>query len=142
MYRVVRSRYRILYGDTDAMGIAYYANYLKWFEMGRNEWLRQMGVTYAEIEAKDGTFAPVTKAFCHYLRPARYDDLIVVETDVEYVRKASIKFVYRIIRDDNGEELVQGYTIHAFVDREGRIVRTPKRIIQLMERLKVEEGGH
>lgn len=134
--RMVKSRYRIIYADTDAMGIVYYANYLRWFEMGRNEWLRSLGVTYAEIE-RMGTYAPVTQVYCHYFTPARYDDIIVMETDVDYVRKASIKFVYRAIREADGEELVKGYSVHAFVNGDGRIVRTPRIILA---RLKSSEG--
>ena len=133
--KVVRSRYLILYGDTDAMGVAYYANYLRWFEMGRGEWLRESGVTYAQIE-ESGTYAPATQAYCHYLKPARYDDWIVVETDVEYVRKASIKFIYRVLRECDGEELVEGYTIHGFVNRDGKIVRAPQAILEAMKKLE------
>lgn len=131
---VVRSRYRILYGDTDAMGIVYYANYLKWFEMGRNEWLRAQGLSYREME-RDGTHAPVSQVYCRFRTPARFDDVIVVETGVEYVRRASIKFNYRILRETDGEELVSGYTVHAFVDNSGRIVRTPHRILDRVRQL-------
>jgi acyl-CoA thioester hydrolase len=130
--KVVRSRYRIIYGDTDAMGRVYYANYLRWFEMGRNEWLRALGVTYREIE-EAGTFAPVTQAYCHYLLPGYYDDWIAVETDVEFVRKASIKFVYRVLREPEDEELVNGYTVHAFVNKDGKIVRAPGVILDRMK---------
>jgi acyl-CoA thioester hydrolase len=132
---LVRSRYRILYGDTDAMGLVYYANYLRWFEMGRNEWLRTLGVTYREVE-ESGTFAPVTEAYCHYVVPARYDDWIVVETDVEYIRKASIKFVYQVLREADAEKLVEGHTVHAFVNAEGRVVPAPSVLLDGMERLQ------
>jgi acyl-CoA thioester hydrolase len=132
----IGSRYRILYGDTDAMGLVYYANYLRWFEMGRNEWLRALGTTYKDIE-RSGTFAPVTKAYCHYLNPARYDDWIVVETDVEYVRKASLKFIYRVIREEGVEKLVEGYTVHAFVNAKGQVVRAPEMLSDAIKRLKV-----
>lgn len=116
--------YRVIYGDTDAMGVAYYANYLRWFEIGRNEWLRSLGLTYREIESW-GVYAPTTQAYCHYLAPARYDDRILVETDVEYLKRASIKFVYRILREEDQGELANGYTVHAFVDAQGRILSTP-----------------
>lgn len=129
----VRSRYRVIYGDTDAMGLVYYANYLRWFEMGRNEWLRAQGVTYKEIE-RSGTYAPVTQAYCHYLNPARYDDWIIVETEAEYIGKASIKFVYNVLREDDGETLVEGHTVHAFVNAEGRVVRAPRILLDCLER--------
>jgi len=134
--RRVRVDYRVIYGDTDAMGVAYYANYLRWFEMGRNEWLRSLGVTYREIESWGGR-APTTQAYCHYLQPARYDDLIIIETDVEYLRRASIKFLYRVLRQGDEGELAKGYTVHAFVDPEGKILSTPA---LLRERIKALEG--
>lgn len=135
--KTVTVTHRVIYGDTDAMGVAYYANYLRWFEMGRNEWLRSLGVTYREIESW-GVFAPTTQAYCHYLAPARYDDRILIETDVEYLRRASIKFVYKILKEDDSTELANGYTIHAFVDQEGSIVPTP---VMLRNRFKELEKG-
>lgn len=138
----VRTDYRVIYGDTDAMGVAYYANYLRWFEMGRNEWLRSIGVTYKEIESW-GVRAPTTQAYCHYLRPARYDDLIFIETDVEYLRRASIKFIYRIVLKADGSGLAEGYTVHAFVDPDGRILTTPTMLKERIRALgqSVGEGG-
>lgn len=139
----ILTRYRVIYGDTDAMGVAYYANYLRWFEMGRNEWLRSIGFTYREIESL-GVRAPTTQAYCHYLRPARYDDLICIETDVEYLRRASIKFLYRVLMEEDRSELATGYTVHAFVDHEGRILTTPallKDRIRALEQETGEDGG-
>lgn len=139
----VRTLYRVIYGDTDAMGVAYYANYLRWFEKGRNEWLRSIGVTYREIESW-GVRAPVTQAYCHYFRPARYDDTLWIETDVEYLKRASIKFVYRILMEGDESELANGYTVHAFVDPEGRILTTPpilKERIQALGPSTQQEGA-
>jgi acyl-CoA thioester hydrolase len=124
-YSKFSTEIRVIYGDTDAMGMAYYGQYFRWFETGRNEWLRRTGVTYKEIEEM-GVFAPVTQAYCHYLNPARYDDIIIVETTIEYLKRASIKFLYRIVRKEDMMELVRGYTIHAFTDNKGKIVRTPE----------------
>ena len=107
------------------MGMAYYGNYLRWFEVGRNEWLRGTGFSYKEIEAS-GTFAPVTQAYCHFLSPAHYDDVIVIETTIEYLKRASIKFLYRILSKEDKKELVTGYSVHAFTDRNGKISKTPE----------------
>jgi|YNPNPStandDraft_1061719.scaffolds.fasta_scaffold04268_6 acyl-CoA thioester hydrolase len=131
MLKVVRSRCRVIYGDTDAMGVAYYSNFLRWFEIGRNEWLRSAGVTYAQIE-RCGTYAPVSEVYCHYLNPVRYDDWILIDTDVEYVRRASIKFEYRILLEGSEEEAAWGYTVHGFVDGKGRIVRTPQLLVDAL----------
>lgn len=139
--RPVKVRYRVIYGDTDAMGVVYYANYLRLFEMGRSEWLRAIGIPYGQIESW-GVYAPTTQAYCHYLAPARYEDSLIVETDVEYLKRASIKFVYRILREEDQKELAQGYTVHAFVDREGKIVCTPvllkERILKLFTETSFE----
>ena len=72
-----RTTYRVIYGDTDNMGVAYYANYLRWFEIGRTEMFRHLGLTYSEIEAR-GIFLPVAEAHCKYLAPAHYDELLVI----------------------------------------------------------------
>ena len=128
---------RVIYGDTDAMGVVYYSNYLKWFEIGRTEWLRRIGVSYREIEEM-GIYAPASKVFCHYLKPARYDDLILIRTTLGYCKKASIKFDYGIHLKGSEETLARGYSIHAFVDREGRITRTPAALVQ---KLKASQQG-
>lgn len=122
---------RVTYADTDAMGIVYYSNYLRWFEMGRTELMRNLGIAYKEMEGQ-GTFLPVSEVFCRYLVSAKYDDVLAIETSVDFLKRASIQFAYRILRKTDGAELVTGTTLHAFVDRKGRIVRVP---ISLKEKL-------
>jgi len=126
-----RTRIRVIYADTDAMGIVYHANYLKWFEVGRTELFRDLGIVYADWKSV-GVTMPVTRAFCHYLLPAYYDDLIIVETEIEYVRRASIKFRNLIKREDDQALLVTGYTVHACLNREGRIIRLPERMLSMI----------
>jgi acyl-CoA thioester hydrolase len=120
---------RVIYADTDAMGIVYHTNYIKWFEIGRTELLRSAGIVYAEMEAQ-GYNLPLTEAYCNYLSPARYDQLIVVETELEYIRRASMKFVYTIWDEDRDQALVEGYTVHACTSRLGKIVRIPAFILE------------
>ena len=115
---------RVTYAETDAMGIVYYANYLRWFEMGRTELMRSLGISYKEMEA-NGTFLPVSEVFCKYIISAKYDDVLDIETSVEFLKRASIQFTYRILRKTDGAELINGKTLHAFVDREGKIVKAP-----------------
>ena len=116
---------RVIYADTDAMGIVYHANYLKWFEIGRTELFRDIGIVYADLE-KEGFFLPLTESYCHYLSPARYDDVIIIETELEYMRRASVRFNYRIWNETKETILVDGYTLHAFLNGKGKIVRAPK----------------
>jgi len=113
---------RVTYRDTDKMGVAYYANYLVWFEIGRTELLRETGHTYREFEQL-GYALPVTRCVCEYKKPARYDDLIRIVTRIEKLSGASVVFRYQIFREATGELLAQGETKHALVDRDGKIAR-------------------
>ncbi|TRZ47938.1 acyl-CoA thioesterase [bacterium] len=124
-----RVNVRVIYADTDAMGIVYHTNYIKWFEIGRTELLRSVGIVYAEMEAQ-GYNLPLTEAYCNYLSPAKYDQIIVVETELEYLKRASMKFVYTIWDEDRQKALVEGYTIHACTNNLGKIVRIPSFILE------------
>lgn len=119
-----RTETRVTYADTDAMGMAYYARYLRWFEMGRSELMRSLGISYREMEG-EGVFLPVSEVFCKYHASARYDDILSIETSIDFLKRASIQFAYRILRKTDGLVLVTGKTLHAFVDRGGKIVRIP-----------------
>ncbi len=114
---------RVLYGDTDAAGVAYYANYLRWFEAGRAELMRRRGLSYADL-TRTGILLPVTEAFVRYGAPARYDDTLHVHAGVRELRRASISYAYRIDRSD-GAPLAEGYTVHAFTGEGGKIVPVP-----------------
>ena len=115
-------RIRVIYADTDAMGIVYHTNYIKWFEIGRTEMMRDIGLIYAELES-DQFNLPLSEAYCHYLSPAKYDEVLLIETAIDYVRRASIKFNYEIWDNDHTRQLVEGYTVHACTTSEGKIVR-------------------
>jgi acyl-CoA thioester hydrolase len=129
-----QTTYRVIYGDVDAMKIAYYANYLRWFEIGRTELIRHLGVSYAEIEAR-GYLLPVTEAYCKYAKSARYDDALLINTGIGFIRKASLRFDYRIFNQENNL-LVQGYTVHACMDGAGKLVRLPEFLFALLENWK------
>ncbi len=121
---------RVLYGDTDQMGIVYYANYLRYFEAGRGELLRAHGHHYRDVE-RAGFRLPVVEASLRYRKPAGYDDVLVVETSVVEAKGASVRFSYRVRRGD--EELVTGETRHACVDVNGRPTRLPPHLAALAE---------
>lgn len=127
--KINRVNIRVIYADTDAMGIVYHTNYIKWFEIGRTELLRSVGIVYAEMEAQ-GYNLPLTEAYCNYLSPAKYDQIIVIETELEYLKRASMKFVYTIWDEDRQKALVEGYTIHACTNNLGKIVRIPSFILE------------
>ena len=112
---------RVRYAETDQMGVAYYANYFIWCEIGRVELLRQLGFEYRQMEIEHNCHLPVVEASCRYKSPARYDDLIVIETRVSGLRTSVIKFSYRFLatRPDVPEPilLAEAETVHVSVDR-------------------------
>ncbi len=134
----VAARVRITYGDTDQMGVVYYANYLRFFEIGRAEWIRARGRAYRDLE-QEGLRLPVVEAYARYLRPARYDDLIEIDVEPADVRRASLRFYYRLRRADDGTVLVEGHTLHAAVGPDGRPRRMPADVLRL---LTGGEGNH
>ena len=108
---------RVYYHDTDHGGVVYYSNYLKWFEIGRTEILREAGLNYADFEKK-GLIAPVVEVKCNYKGPALYDDIIIIKTKIESIGNSSIKFCYEIINKKTGNILAEGYTVNVFVNRK------------------------
>ena len=133
------TRVRVIYADTDAMGIVYHTNYIRWFELGRNELMRQMGLSYVDLE-KLGLLLPLTKVACHYLAPAKYDHLVIIETSFDYIKRASMKFNSRIWDENRSKLLVEGYTIHACTSMEGKIRRMPKLLLELAEKYHINKG--
>ena len=123
MYRH-KTTYRVIYGDTDNMGQAYYGNYFRWFEIGRSEMFRHLGLSYKEVE-DNGIFLPVAETQCKYSTPAKYDDILVIETYVDPAIKAGIKFTYKIFQEDGRTLIAQGYTLHPYVNMDGKVVRPP-----------------
>ena len=109
--------HRVLYSDTDAGKVVYYANYLKWFESGRRELIRQMGIDLSALD-KEGIIIPVIEVKCNYLSPALYDDVIEVETKISEIKDKTIKFEYEIYRKTGKKLLASGYTVNVFVDKE------------------------
>ena len=120
---------RVIYADTDSMGVVYHANYIKWFEIGRTELLREMGIVYAQLESS-GYNLPVTEVYCQYFLPAKYDDIILVETRIDYLRRSILKFDYLIWDEGRKKTLTEGYTIHIFTNNDGKIVRAPKTVAE------------
>jgi acyl-CoA thioester hydrolase len=117
----VTTEVRVRYAETDQMGIVYYANYLVWFEIGRVEVLRALGLTYSQLETDHKCILPVIEATCRYRAPARYDDEILIETRPSLLRGSVLKFAYQIWRraSQKGEErklLAEGETVHVVCD--------------------------
>ena len=134
---VFRLPCRVIYGDTDAGGVVYNANYLRYFEMGRTEMMRARALPYSAIEER-GLILPVTETYLRFKAPARYDDLIAIDTCLVAVKKFSCRFNYRIVRPGEGDReqlLVKGFTVHACVDRQGKLAPIPEDICRAMAEL-------
>ncbi len=116
--------HRVSYGETDAMGVVYYAEYLHLFERARGLFIRERGMSYAEVEQR-GVFLPVREAQCRYRIPARYDDEIWIRCGISEWRRASILFTYEVYAQDRATLMAGGRTEHACVNAEGRPVRVP-----------------
>ena len=123
--------YRIIYADTDKMGVVYHANYFKYFEMLRGEMMREYGLTYRDFE--DGGFAlPAIEAHCEYKYPARYDDIIEISGKISEIDGLKMKFECEI---HCGEKLIcRGYTIHICTNSAGRPIRIPQKLLELYEK--------
>jgi acyl-CoA thioester hydrolase len=119
------TRLRVRYAETDQMGVVYHANYLVWMEVGRVEYCRAAGVRYKEMEGADGIYLAVVEAHCRFVRPARYDEEVTVETWIEAATRRKLEFGYRMRRD--AVELATGSTKHIFLDRTMKPARLPEK---------------
>jgi len=120
---------RVRYADTDAMQVAYYANYFVWFEVARTDLLRHLGWTYREME-EAGILLPVTEADCRYRRPARYDDELEIRTTGRLVSAVRMEFHYEVRLAGHEDCIAQGRTAHAAVTPAGRPCRLPARVVE------------
>lgn len=125
-------QYRVLYADTDMMGVIYYGNYGRLYEMGRTEMVRGMGLPYFELE-KAGIMMPVYSVEARYRNVIRYDELITIETTVKNPPSARMEFFHRIFNEDGGLAH-EAKVVLVFLDmKTNRPVRAPERLVKLLE---------
>jgi acyl-CoA thioester hydrolase len=130
---------RVRYADTDQLKNVYYGKYFEYFEQGRSDFMRSLGLPYGELE-RQGFHLPVIEAFARYRRSARYDDLFLVETRLPGIPGAKVRFEYSIVRDGETDVLVEGYTVHGFVNASsGRPTRAPEMLLNTIA--KAIEGA-
>ena len=125
---------RVIYADTDQMGVVYYANYFIWLEIARTEFMRSQGVDYKSIEKEKKLALPVVEAYCKYKAPARYDDVVVIKTKVSQVKSSTLRFDYELLNKQTNELLVEAYTTHVFIGRNRKPVRIPQEIMSVLEK--------
>lgn len=116
---------RVRYQETDQMGVVYHSNYFVWFEIGRTELLRSLGYNYRQLE-EEGVYLPVINCEASYKSSAKYDDELVIESNIVEITGAKIIFEYKIYKKDNQDILAQGKTTHAFINKVGRVINIKK----------------
>jgi len=131
---VSQTRLRVRYAETDQMGVVYHTNFAIWFEVGRVEFLRELGFTYRDMEREDDCYIAVVELRCRYKAPARYDDLILVRTRLKHLRGSPISFAYEIVREDGGTLLAEGETMHIVTDAQMQTRELPEKYRQELER--------
>lgn len=130
--RLNKTLVRVRYSETDAMRHAHHSHHLHWFELGRTEYLRERGYPYRSLEEKN-FFLPVVEIGCRYMAPARYDDLLEVETQLEEITNAKIRFSYKIKKMEENQMIATGFTVHACMDEKGAPTRVPPMIKELVK---------
>ncbi len=121
---------RVRYADTDQMRFVYYGKFFEYFEQGRSDLLRHVGLPYTEIEAM-GLYLPVIEASARYKKSARYDDLLRVETSLHEMPVARVRIEYRVFHNDESEPMAEGYTVHSFLNaKTGKPTRAPAKFVE------------
>jgi acyl-CoA thioester hydrolase len=126
-----RSDVRVRYAETDQMGVVYHANYLVWCEIGRTDFIRALGRSYADLE-RDGVTLAVSDAALRFIGSARYDDLVHVFTRLETLRSRGLTFAYRIVHAETGRPLVTATTSLVALDATGKPARLPAQVLAML----------
>ncbi|WP_110953496.1 acyl-CoA thioesterase [Anaerosinus massiliensis] len=128
-------RVKVNFFDTDAMAVVHHANYLRWFEIGRVEFLREAGITLNEL-MEDQIVFPIIDVTCKYRSSARFDDLVMIETIPTTLTQLKMIFEYKVLREADGELLAEGRTQSVFTSKEtGKIIRLPKKYFDRLKSL-------
>jgi len=123
----------VRYADTDQMKFVYYGKFFEYFEQGRSDLLRHIGMPYPEIEAM-GIYLPVIEAGSKYKKSARYDDLLHIETLLNEMPIARVRIEYRVFRNDEKEPIAEGFTVHSFINAQtGKPTRAPMKFLEVLE---------
>ncbi len=138
---VNETRLRVRYAETDQMGVVYHSNHFVWFEVGRVELLRQLGFSYRDMESRDNCFIAVAEAKCRYRAPARYDEEILVRTQLLNVRDSVVHFGYELRRTEDGVLLAEGETTHIVTDANMKIAVLPEKYLKVFRAAVGKQNG-
>jgi acyl-CoA thioester hydrolase len=130
---ISETKVRVRYADTDQMKYAYYGRFFEYFEQGRSDLLREIGMPYTELEGM-GLYLPVIEAHARYLRSARYDDLLTVKTILKDKPQVRIRIEYEVLSGASREVIAEGYTVHGFVNAAtGKPTRAPQEFLTILD---------
>jgi acyl-CoA thioester hydrolase len=138
---VNETRLRVRYAETDQMGVVYHSNHFIWFEVGRVELLRQLGFSYRDMESKDGCFIAVAEAKCRYRAPVRYDEEVLVRTELLNVRDSVVHFGYELRRAADSALLAEGETTHIVTDADMKIAALPDKYLSVFRAAVGKKDG-
>ena len=133
------AKVRVRYAETDQMGMVYHANFLVWFEVGRVELMRALGVEYKKMETEDDCHIVVADVHCRYHHSARYDEVLRIRTRIAESKNRVVVFSYEVIRDADGQVLANGKTTHVICGSNGRPKLLPEKYRKIMVAAGVPE---
>ena len=129
----IRAKYKVNFFDTDLMGVVHHSNYIRWFEIGRVEYLRSIGIDLNEMMS-DGILFPITNINAQYHSPAHFDDILEIETTATALTKVKMEFDYKVFREGEDKVLVNGHSQNVFTNAEtGKIIRLPDKYYNLLK---------
>jgi len=131
---------RVRYAETDQMGVVYHANYIVWFEVGRVEFLRQLGFEYRLMEQEDDCHIAVAEVRCRFKAPARYDDQILVRTRIKFLRGPLIQFGYELYHEPTQTLLAEGDSTHIVVNSKFERTALPSKYAEAFERVLIQQS--
>ena len=132
---VDKTKLKVRYVETDQMGIVHHSNYYAWFEVGRTEYITQIGMTYKQMEEAN-IMLPVVESSCKYIQGAKYEDMLIIETFMHELNGAKVIFNYNVVRESDGKMLAKGSTTHAFVNEKFRVVNLKKANAEMWSRFQ------
>lgn len=132
---ILETRLRVRYAETDQMNVVYHANYIVWFEVGRVEFMRQLGITYKQMEGQDQLHLPVAEVRCRFKASARYDDEVLIRTHIARLRTSLIQFQYQVLRGEDGLLLAEGESTHVAVNAKMEKIPFPDKYMSVFRRV-------
>ncbi len=138
---VNETRLRVRYAETDQMGVVYHSNHFIWFEVGRVELLRQLGFSYRDMESEDRRFIAVAEAKCRYRAPARYDEEVLIRTELLNVRDSVVHFGYELRRAADSTLLAEGETTHIVTDEDMKTAALPEKYLRVFRAALGKKDG-